>query len=73
MNYLAFVLGYDILHKQLNYYGIPCDFAYDYCCGIINGFRNSPENKQDKSEYECLWDYVNNHIHEIELQIIGLA
>ena len=73
MNYQSFILGYDLLQTQLNHYDIPCDVAYDFCYGIAGEFNRSPEYKQDKSEYECLQDYVNNHMHEIESEIIELA
>ena len=73
MNYQSFILGYDLLQTQLNYYDIPCDIAYDFCYGIAGEFNRSSEYKQDKSEYECLQDYVNNHMHEIESAIIELA
>lgn len=73
MNYQSFILGYDLLQTQLNHYDIPCDIAYDFCYGIAGEFNRSPEYKQDKSEYECFQDYVNNHMHEIESKIIELA
>ena len=73
MNYQSFMLGYDLLQTQLNHYDIPCDIAYDFCYGIAGEFNRSPEYKQDKSEYECLQDYVNNHMHEIELSLIELV
>ena len=73
MDYQSFMLGYDLLQTQLNHYDIPCDIAYDFCYGIAGEFNRSPEYKQDKSEYECLQDYVNNHMHEIESEIIELA
>ena len=73
MNYQSFILGYDLLQIQLNHYDIPCDIAYDFCYGIAGEFNRSPEYKQDKSEYECLQDYVNNHIHEIESEIIEMG
>lgn len=73
MNYQSFMLGYDLLQTQLNHYDIPCDIAYDFCYGIAGEFNRSLEFKQDKSEYECLQDYVNNHMHEIETKIIELA
>ena len=73
MNYQSFILGYDLLQTQLNHYDIPCDIAYDFCYGIVGEFNRSPEYKQDKSEYECIQDYVNNHMHEIESAIIELA
>ena len=45
----------------------------DFCYGIAGDFERSPQNNPDKSEYECLWDYVNYHMHEIESEIIKLA
>ena len=73
MNYLIFVLGYDILQTLLNHYDIPCDVALKYCKNLSSTYLNSSESEQDKSEYECLQDYVNNHMHEIESEIIELA
>ena len=71
--YLTFVLGYDILQTQLNYYNIPCDVAFEYCLDLYETYSGSMEAYQDKSEYECLQDYVDNHMHEIESSIIELA
>ena len=71
--YIPFVLGYDILQTQLNHYDIPCDVAFEYCLDIYETYSGSIEAQQDKSEYECLQDYVNNHMHEIESAIIELA
>lgn len=73
MYYLIFVLGYDILQTQLNHYDIPCDIAFEYCANLYSTYITSPEFKQDKSDYECLQDYVDNHMHEIESEIIELA
>ena len=73
MNYLIFGLGYDILQTQLNHYDIPCDVAFEYCTNLYSTYIDSPESKQDKSEYECLQDYVDNHMHEIEVEIRELA
>ena len=72
-NYLIFVLGYDILQSILNIYDIPCDVAFEYCANLHSTYIGSPESEQDKSDYECLQDYVNNHMHEIETEIIELA
>ena len=71
--YLPFVLGYDILQTQLNHYDIPCDVAFEYCLDLYETYSGSIEAQQDKSEYECLQDYVNNHMHEIEIEIAELA
>lgn len=73
MYYIIFVLGYDILQSQLNHYDIPCDVAFEYCTNLYSTYITSDEFKQDKSDYECLQDYVDNHMHEIESEIIKLA
>ena len=72
-SYLIFVLGYDILQSILNMYDIPCDVSFEYCTNLHSTYISSPESEQDKSDYECLQDYVNNHMHEIESEIIELA
>lgn len=71
--YLPFVLGYDILQNQLNHYDIPCDVAFEYCLDLYETYSGSIEAQQDKSEYECLQDYVNNHMHEIEIEITEMS
>lgn len=71
--YLPFVLGYDILQTQLNHYDIPCDVAFEYCLDLYETYSESIEAQQDKSEYECLQDYVDNHMHDIETSLIELA
>ena len=71
--YLPFVLGYDILQTPLNHYDIPCDVAFEYCINLYSTYITSDEFKQDKSDYECLQDYVNNHMYEIESELIELA
>lgn len=71
--YLPFVLGYDILQTPLNHYDIPCDVAFEYCINLYSTYIDSPESKQDKSDYECLQNYVDNHMHEIESELIELA
>ena len=71
--YLPFVLGYDILQTQLTHYNIPCDVAFEYCLDLYKTYSEAIEAQQDKSEYECLQDYVDNHMHEIESEIIKLS
>ena len=71
--YLPFVLGYDILQTQLNYYAIPCDAAFEYLLDLYETYSGSMEAYQNKSDYECLQDYVSNHMHEIEVEIRELA
>lgn len=60
--YMIFVLGYDLLQKELaSYNDCPCDLAYEICCDIYNEFLDSEEAEQDKSEYECLQEWIENH------------
>lgn len=61
-SYMIFVLGYDLLQRKLGlYYDCPCDLAYEICYDIYNEFLKSEEAKQNKSEYECLQDWIENH------------
>ena len=60
--YMIFVLGYDLLQKELTSYDdCPCDLAYEICCDIYDEFLDSEEAEQDKSEYECLQEWIENH------------
>ena len=61
-SYMIFVLGYDLLQRELTLYeDCPCDRAYKICSDIYKEFLDSEEAKQDKSEYECLQDWIENH------------
>lgn len=65
--YMIFVLGYDLLQEKLTSYDdCPCDWAYNVCIDIYNEFLESEENQQEKSEYECLQDWIKNHSGTIE-------
>lgn len=60
--YMIFVLGYDLLQKELTSYDdCSCDLAYEICCDIYDEFLDSEEAKQDKGEYECLQDWIESH------------
>lgn len=62
MDYMVFVLGYDLLQKELTALeDHPCDVAYKVCCDIYNEFLESEESEQAKSEYSCLQDWIKNH------------
>ena len=57
MNYYIFVLGYDLLHEQLN--GIECNIAYEICALVYEDFIDSDERHDLKfSEYEALQQFV---------------
>lgn len=62
--YFAFVLGYDLLHKELN--KTDCDTAFMVCCDVYNDFLKSDYNVVIKSEYQCLNEYVNDNIEDIK-------
>jgi hypothetical protein len=63
MNYIAFVLGYDLLHDRfINSKYNACDWVYDMCCSIARLFLQSEEYKNPKhSAYEMLeyWLRIN--------------
>lgn len=60
-NYMIFVLGYDLLHNELNNADLPCDTAMEVCKDIYDEFVDSIEYLQEKSEYSCLKDWLENH------------
>lgn len=63
--YLIFVLGYDLLQKEL--YGLPCDYAFSICCNIINKFYRSDEiSDYSKSTYDALREFIKNNKNEID-------
>lgn len=45
----------------LIYHNSFLKLAYEICCDIYNEFLDSEESEQDKSEYECLQDWIKNH------------
>lgn len=67
MSYGIFVLGYDILHDELNY--LECDVAYDICETVYSRFLVSKFNTSKISEYEALWQYVDANLEEIQEMI----
>ena len=40
---------------------------------VINDYYDYIQEAMDKSDYECLQDYVDNHMYEIESELIELA
>ena len=52
MNYIAFVLGYDLLHDRfITHIYSECDWVYDMCCSIARLFLQS-EKYKNKRYYE---------------------
>lgn len=66
MNYWIFVLGFDLLQEKLKKYELPCDIAFSACQDIYNEFLESEEVEQEKSEYDCLQEWINNHSGTID-------
>ncbi len=65
MNYVVFVLGYDLLNEELSSVPYPeCDLAYDRCKNIAEDFLNSEYNVNTKSLYDCLNDYIEDRKYE---------
>ena len=59
INYITFVLGYDLLHEQLsNSKDNESDIIYEICKTISKDFLNSKYNCDNKSLYDCLVDYI---------------
>jgi hypothetical protein len=55
-DYNVFILGYDLLLDDIK--GLECDLAFDLCLRAVKDFEKSAFNRNDKSCYECLQDYV---------------
>jgi transcription termination factor NusB len=45
------------------------DLLFELSNNLYNNFENSEENKQDKSEYECIVDYIYNNTEYLETLI----
>ena len=60
--YLAFVLGYDLLHDELANSDNPeNDLCFDHCLNLIKEFKKSDEFKDlSMSEYEALRKWLDS-------------
>lgn len=58
VEYWTFVLGYDLLHDKLK--NRPCDDAFDICRTFALAFMMSDYNKQNKSGYESLKEFLKD-------------
>lgn len=67
---MIFVLGYDLLQKELAEQDLPCDIAFDVCRKIYDDFLVSEEYKLDKPEYDALYIYINNNKESIDSLIV---
>lgn len=66
---MIFVMGYDLLHDELNKWDLPCDVAFNVCKEIYNDFLNSEEYKLNMSEYEALYLYIWCNKQDIDSRI----
>lgn len=58
-NYI-FTLGYDLLQNFLSEKSCECDAAFEFCKIIYIHFKQSEYSNPNKSEYDCLKEYVNS-------------
>lgn len=63
---MIFVLGYDLLQKELAEQDLPCDIAFYVCKEVYNDFLASEEYKLDMPEYDALYVYINNNKESID-------
>lgn len=63
---MVFVLGYDLLQKELAEQNLPCDIAFEVCRGIYRKFLVSKIARLDISEYDALSIYIDNNRKEID-------
>ena len=74
LNYITFVLGYDLLHDRLQASDIEstCDIAYDICNSIAKLYLDSEEYKNLKySSYEMLVCWLNNNLELVNSYFRG--
>lgn len=68
--YIAFVLGYDLLHYEFDKLEFACDEAFEISLGIADWFLNSEYDNPDKSLYDCLQEFIEKytsvHSHRYE-------
>lgn len=67
-SYIAFVLGYDLLNKEIRNSNYPeCDLSYDICNELASSFLNSEEYKNNKySTYEMLQVWLENNQDKVK-------
>ena len=64
MDYIIFVLGYDLLQDFFaSCEDAPCDSVYSACCLIAGKFAlYDMDNPTDSSEYEALRTWLDNNM-----------
>ena len=66
---MIFVMGYDLLHDELDKWNLPCDVAFDVCKEVYNDFLNSEEYKFLMGEYDALYIYIQRNKESIDNRI----
>ena len=68
MDYITFVLGYDLLHDYFEMFeDAPCDLVYEACEEIAREFNMyDMEHPSTCSEYEALDEWLNNNMDFVE-------
>ena len=61
-SYIIYILGYDLLHKELmSAESNECDTTYNICEKIAKSYLESVEYKDySKSMYDMLQEYIEN-------------
>lgn len=74
-NYAVFILGYDLLNKQLTVDNWrECDSAYELCGDIYELFaRSDYNNDMAYSDYENLQRFIDDHDLKILKSMIGVC
>ena len=69
--YNIFVLGYDLLKNLLEKCKVKdTDTTFETCKGIYNWYLATGFARDfNKSEYECLQDFVNENLFEIKTEL----
>lgn len=66
--YLAYVLGYDLLHDKIEASDFSeCDTSFDKCLQIVDKFMESVEYEQDQSAYENLKEWLENNRNKVAM------
>jgi len=69
--YFAFVLGYDLLNRNLKKNLPECDLSYDFCNMLATKFLRSKEYKNEKySGYEMLCEWIDKNRFDIKKELI---
>lgn len=63
--YYVFCIGFDEYYRKLSNIDLTaCDLAFEDAMKVVRKFWQSEENKQNKSGYECLQDYLERVAEE---------